>query len=137
LTKKVKKKRSAPQNAFLRDIARKLNDHIQQSGKSKAEAARELGISKQRLHQYLEEGAMPESDFLCEVSKRWSLDFEYRGWSFGSAAFKTAKGSENIHAEQLSLFDKPQILRNEKWEVRVQRRNPRSFDLSIEIKLVS
>lgn len=123
--------------AFLHDIALKLRDHIRKSGRSNAEASRDLGISKQRLQQYLDEDAMPESGFLCEVSKQWNLDFTYRGWSFGSAAFKGAKGPRAAAQEQLRLFDTPQVLRNEKWEVRVHRRNPKSLELSIEIKLVS
>jgi len=129
--------RSNAQTAFLRDVATKLTAHIALTKKRKIDAARELGISKQRLHKYLKGEMMPGSDFLCQVARKWNLEFEYRRVKFGAAAFEAVLPVAKGQADQLVLFDTQQVLSNEKWEVRVHRRRPGHVDLSIEIKIVS
>jgi transcriptional regulator with XRE-family HTH domain len=130
-------KRSQAETAFRRDIAAKLRDYIQRNVKSQAQAARELGISRQRLQKYLQREMTPRSDFLCDVAQKWNLEFIYRGRPFAAGAFKTVPRAKVGSEWQLSLFDKPQVLRNDEWEVRVHRKSPKSLDLSIEIRLVS
>lgn len=131
------RKRSQSELAFRRDIAQKLGDYIQRNNKSKAQAARELGISRQRLQKYLEKEMTPKSDFLCDATQKWNLEFAYRGRSFAAGAFKKPPAVKGRSEAQFSLFDKPQVLRNDEWEVRVHRKSPKSLDLSIEIRLVS
>ena len=123
--------------AFRRDIAEKLKDYIQRNFQSQAQAARDLRISRQRLQKYLHRQMTPGSDFLCDVAQRWNLEFMYRGRLFAAGAFKTAPQANADSRPQLSLFDKPQVLRNDQWEVCVHRKGPKSLDLSIEIRLVS
>ena|SRR6266478_3478472 len=132
-----KRRRSAAQDALLRDIARKLSDHISRNRLQKADAAAELGITKQRLHKYLRAEMVPGADFLCQVAEKWNLEFSYRRHSFGATAFRKDQGALKVGWEQLELFDQPQVLKNDRLEVKVHRRTPKSLDLSIEIRLVS
>lgn len=132
----VKNRRSTADQAFLRDIAKKLGDYIREKKMSKAAAARALGISRQRLQKYLDKEMLPGANFLCRVSEKWKIQFVYKGNGFASTAFKVPHATK-VASEQLKLFDKPQILRNDKWEVRVHRRGPSGLDLAIEIRLVS
>jgi hypothetical protein len=130
---------SPDERAFRKDVASKLEAYISKKFKSKTAAARALGISKQRLHKYLTAAMTPKSDFLCMVARKWKLRFRYRRVLFGAGAFRSsplAVTSSSI-GDQLGLFDIPQVLRSRKLEVTIHRKNPRSMNLSIEIKLVS
>ena len=122
---------------FRRDIATKMDEYIRRHKKSQAQAARELGISRQRLHRYLKRLMTPKSDFLCTVALKWNLEFTYRGRSFAAGAFKKPPGTKRVDLVQGELFKTPQIFRNDEVEIRIERKNPKGFNLSIEIRQVS
>ena len=122
---------------FRRDVATKIDAYIRQNKKTKAQAARELGISRQRLHRYLKRLMTPKSDFLCAVAKKWSLEFTYKGSSFAASAFINKQSVKAVAPSQLELFKRPQVFRNSQVEVRIQRMGSGNFDLSIEIKQIA
>ena len=85
------KKKKQNREEFRSEIAAKLSEHIRRNGMRKADAARALGISRQRLHSYLKKKMTPSSDFLCDVAQKWDIEFIYRGRSFAAGAFKEAR----------------------------------------------
>lgn len=85
-------RKSQSSEEFRAEVARKFQDAIDHRFSSVAEAANDLGISRQRLHKYLRGDAIPQADLLLMAMKRWRLRI-------------ICFGSEFSHTEQLTVVD--------------------------------
>ncbi len=90
-----------------------------------AAAAKDLKISRQRLHSYTSGKSLPGAVFIDMVNARWNLNL------LGSAS-TSKKASGQAQHSQLDLFHSPMILRNDQVEVVVKRKG---VGLIAEIKI--
>ena len=128
---------TAAEDDFRREISGKMTDYIRRHyDGSQAKAAAGLKISRQRLHSYLKVKMTPKTQFLHQVCTEWGLEFSYHGINFSADAFKLPQRGA-APSEQMGLFDIPQVLGNEQWEVEVHRKSANRFDLSIRVRAAS
>jgi transcriptional regulator with XRE-family HTH domain len=92
--------RAHPSTEVKAEISKKLQMAIESRYSSVAEAADDLGVSRQRLHRYLRAEAVPHADFLLLAMKRWDLKLNCFGAEFSHADVPAVTPDEN----QLSLF---------------------------------
>jgi transcriptional regulator with XRE-family HTH domain len=85
------------------EIAKKFQRAIERRFSSVAEAADDLGISRQRLHNYLRGEAIPQADLLLFAMKRWDLTLNCFGAEFSQVDAPLPVTDEN----QLLLFSEP------------------------------
>lgn len=118
-------------------VAREFRRVIDQRYPSAAKAAADLGITRQRLQNYLERKATPHSDLLLLAMKKWGIKLRCFEVEFSESAFREKTAEELLPAPQLSLFDEPLSLRNDRLEVRLARKPAGVLKISLEVKLVS
>ena len=118
------------------DIAKALR-HAMMDRKfsSVAAAAKDLGVSRQRLHAYLSKKATPHADVLLIAMKKWGMRLRCLDTEFKCDALVRPTRQRPAHPLQLDLFDEPSILQNEIVQVRVGRKQADSLRLTLEIKL--
>jgi transcriptional regulator with XRE-family HTH domain len=97
------------------ELARQLRQQFAQKltavhgGKPRwqAGAARQLGISRQRLHQYLSQRATPSFEVLRKAAVTWNLTFELDGIDLGPMLRSSpppAPRPNSLPPQQLRLF---------------------------------
>jgi DNA-binding phage protein len=105
--------------------------------KSEQAAARDLGISRQRLKKYLDRKMTPKADVLLAAMVTWNLKIVHEGVIF-SARLSQSK-PKAAPPEQLSLeyFDEPQVLRDGKRnvEVKVSRKRTDMLEFAVKVRL--
>ena len=88
---------------FRKEVARTFREAIQERFSSDAEAALDLGISRQRLHKYLRGSATPQADLLLFAVKRWNLTIRCDGGEFCRVPVERINLPPLV--EQLRLFE--------------------------------
>ena len=123
---------------FRGEVAKKFALAIQ--GKSKAQAAEEIGVSRQALYQYLNSRATPKGDVLRRACVKWGITLDYRGMRLSEDQFKKSVPKQDQDEMQLSLLDALNVLRDRNLTVRVERKGPTAqgeaptLELTIAIK---
>lgn len=105
-----------------------LDAFLKAKGLTQAEAARRIGISKQRLNAYLreEKPARPEVEVLYFLCVSWGFTFEYRGYIISGATLEgvPVPAPQDV-AQQMPLdFDRQFKLTNEAGEISVTVKRP-------------
>ena len=122
---------------FRRQLSEQLRQAIGTKRGAQAGAARELGISPQRLNQYFNGTAFPKFDVLARAKKRWNLTFEYGGVEVPESAFDVKPAVVRTAPEQLDLFEAPQLVRYKDLAVKIQAQRGEGLRLTLEVRRAS
>jgi transcriptional regulator with XRE-family HTH domain len=98
-----------------------------------AQAAKSLGMSRQRLSSYTTGKSFPGADVIDMILEKWHLDLLGTGGSVGA---KRAAGKAK--SQQVGLFDKPVTLTNDQMTLVIERKGPGiefRFEVSARAKL--
>lgn len=122
---------------FRAEIARVLSRVIGEERGAQAQAARQLGISRQALNLYLARKATPSSAILGRACALWpplsfSVDQDHITITMDSSSFK-APHPQSLPPTQLLLFDAISEVDNQQLEVKVLKRGVNSIDLKVSI----
>lgn len=82
-------------------------------------AARALGISRQRMHTYLNTRATPPADVLATACSKWNFSVFFRGQRFTAESFRTPAAPEPPPPPQLALYE---TLRRSQRDLRIKVR---------------
>lgn len=125
---------------FRRQLSDQLRRAIGTSRGEQSRAARELGISRQRLNQYIHGAAFPKFDILARVAKHWNLRFEYGGVELPESALNAVQVRADAAEQpprQLDLFASPQVLQYNDVTIRIQAQKREALHLMIDVKRAS
>lgn len=119
----------AKPSAFRRAACLALRGAMEAKGLRPAAAARDLGISRQRLNTYLRGKVTPSAAVLAAACSRWDFSIDFRGYRFSSGSFRQPTAGASAEAVQLALYD---TLRRSQRALRVRvRRVPNGVQLTI------
>ncbi len=118
-------------------VAREFHRIIDERFPSAAKAADDLGISRQRLQKYLDGEATPHSDLLLLAMKKWGIRLQCFDVEFSQSSFQAKTAEEAPRPPQLSLFDEPVALQNERVELRLARKAGGILKVTVAVKLAS
>jgi hypothetical protein len=106
---------------------------------SESAAADDLGISRQRLSQYLKCRMTPKSDVLLVAAWKWNLSIEFEGKTFGLTKGRRRPPAQVTGQLTFDYFDEPCVLHNDdgKVEVKLSRKKSDRLALELEIQLAS
>jgi len=120
---------------FRREVARKLADAISRQGLKRVQAAKELGISRQALHQYLAGRSTPRGEVLARAVAKWDIELEYRGGKFAAAAFQVRSAGATPEAVQMGLFEALQRLEDGNLAVKISSKRQGVLELKLQVRL--
>jgi transcriptional regulator with XRE-family HTH domain len=120
------------QAAYRAEVARTLRRAI--GTKKQAEAARELGISRQLLNLYLREKATPKPALLAKACKKWGMKFSYAGIEIPGNATYADNGQLRPNPVQLSLFQAIDTLRDADIAVKIDAKQSDTVRLKLELR---
>jgi hypothetical protein len=83
-------------------------------------AARELGVSRQTFHSYLN-GALPRRKTLNRAVHMWDLKLDLGRYSFGKGAFEQGRGKTVPVPSQPMLWEALDSVREEDLQVSIKR----------------
>jgi len=137
--------RSALNREFLAEISHQLREGLcrrdqlaRREGKryTRADAARDLNVSRSSLQFYLAGTHTPSSDVLRRAMELWGIELTYRDRKLTVLDLQAVSGADRPRAPefvQLSLWDSIKGLDNEALSVKVERKGPQSITLRVEI----
>jgi hypothetical protein len=127
----------AQREEFRAEFAAQLRVHIKQRFSSDAAAAKDLGISRQRLQKYMERAMTPGADFVFSVMSRWKIPVRFGGTKFTASGFRPRPRTRPEVDRQLEfdLIDMPQILKNKTIQLKAVRRSDSILRVMLDIKL--
>ena len=108
-------------------IGRTVKAYVSAHFKSSAAAAKDLAVSRQRLHSYTSGKSLPGADFFEMLAAQWKLNLLDTRPKTES---KRSPGKPD--GAQMDLFSSPIIVRNDQIEVVVKRKGA---GLVAEIKI--
>lgn len=120
--------------AFRREVAAKFREAMKERRFDQTMAARDLGITKQAMSQYLAEKSTPQGEILARACARWNLTLKYRNAEFGRGAFATQATNAAPEVLQMDLFREPQVFANNHLEVTVSRAHKFALQVTIKMK---
>jgi hypothetical protein len=100
-----------------------------------AKAAKNLGISRQRLFSYTSAKALPRAPILDLILEKWDLDLLGKNRSRVRVTSKRIAESQPV---QRSLFDSPVTLKSDELKVVIRRKGPRlvaSIEISADVEI--
>jgi hypothetical protein len=103
-------------------VATRILDHIAEKfGNNRAEAAKSLGMTRQRLFSYTSGKALPRPQVFDLILQKWNLDL------LGEKYSRASGGSKHPHTQpaQRLLFEGPLTLMSEEMKVVITRKGPR------------
>jgi DNA-binding phage protein len=121
---------------FCAEVAAKFKEAIAARRISKAQAARDLGISRQMLYEYLSATSMPRHQVLERACTSWNLQLNYKDFLVTAQSFK--KPSQPISGRvpvQLDLLAAVRALRDQDLDVHILRKDATRVELCIELRL--
>lgn len=137
--------RHAPDREFLAEVSQKLREALRCrdvaarcSGKryTRADAAKELGVSRASLQFYLAGDHMPSTDVLRRAMDIWGIELTYRQRKLTVIDLESTvqkSAGPSVKPVQLSLWDSIKRLENGALTVRVEKKSPQSLTLQLEI----
>jgi transcriptional regulator with XRE-family HTH domain len=129
-----RRKISDDDRRFRGDIADLLGKQMKKRNLNQTEAAKELGITKQALSQYLLEKVTPQAEILAHICAKWDVTIPYKGKEFGRKAFRVEERLEKPEIAQMDLFKEPQRVENDRVVVILSRSKQATLEISIQLK---
>jgi transcriptional regulator with XRE-family HTH domain len=126
---------------FRAEIAQKFKEAIATLRISKAQAARDLNVSRQMLYEYLGQKSTPKHSVLRRACVAWNLELDYKGLIVNSSAFPPAITPRvaDVHGPwqlDLDLQTAIEHLRDEDLLVRILRKDNGRIELRVELKFL-
>jgi len=121
-------------------IARKFTEAIKALRISKAQAARDLEVSRQMLYGYLKGKSLPKREVLQRACSAWNLELNYRTLIVNRNSFSQVRTNvEAVRPVQLKLDLQEAIenLRDEDLAVRILRKTNGRVELQVNVKFGS
>lgn len=123
---------------FRLAFRRALLDFLADKGLTQAEAARHIGISKQRFNGYCREKkpAHPEAEVLYFLCAKWGFSFEYRGYTISAATLEgvPVPAPASVPQQMAIDFERQFKLTNQAGEISVTVKRPSGrIELSLSI----
>jgi transcriptional regulator with XRE-family HTH domain len=115
-------------------VARQFGSAMRKRDLNQTLAAKELGITKQALSQYLREKATPQGDILARACAKWGITLRYRDTQFTRGAFGSAEAKAPSDVLQLDLFREPQVFENQHLVLTVSRAHKSTLQVTIRMK---
>lgn len=104
-------------------------------GRSQAEAASEIGVTRQALNQYLNRKTTPQGDILARACAKWGIaTLKYRGVDVKASAFRAIETKPQPDALQLDLLREPIRLENNDVVVTLRRSRRETLQVTIQMK---
>jgi hypothetical protein len=126
---------SARREKLRQEIKAKFDAMLQHTGMSIAEAAKQVGVSREAFRGYLkEEPAIPSADVLLAACDRWDLTIQYAGRDF-RVAQPGPPSDRRAQPVQLTLFDAIHELVDESVDVKIRRKSAGKATGRIELML--
>jgi len=119
---------------FRTEVARRFRSAMQKRGLNQTEAARELGVTKQALSQYLREKTTPQGEILARACAHWGITLRYRDAQFTHGAFGSAEAPAASDMLQLDLFSEPQVFENQHLVLTLARSRKSTLQVTIRMK---
>lgn len=99
-------------------VGRALTEYVAGHFESSAAAAKDLGISRQRLHSYMSGRSLPRADVLDLLARKWTLGLLGTRSAMGAGSRRTSSSF------QMGLFRSPLVFHSEDVEVVVRKKGP-------------
>ena len=137
--------RTVPNREFLAEISHQLragllrrDELARKDGKryTRVDAATDLNVSRASLQFYLAGVHTPSSDVLRRAMELWGVELTYRGRKLTVLDLESPLQAERPVAAQpiqLLLWDSIKGLENDALSVKVERKDPQSITLQVEI----
>lgn len=122
--------------AFRLEVATRFREAINQRHLTIGEAALDLGVSRQSLHQYLAGKTAPKGPVLHQACRKWGITLDYKGLKLGASAFQE-RAQRPVKQQQQLLFDALTALSNDNLRIKLTRKDAHSVHLDVEIKFAS
>src|SRR5579871_3555972 len=90
-------------DSLRQEIGRKFAEAINALRISKARAARDLGVSRQMLYEYLNGKSLPDHTKLERACTAWNLELNYKTVTVTAKSFPKPSGPPLRPTEQLKL----------------------------------
>jgi transcriptional regulator with XRE-family HTH domain len=120
---------------FRNEIAGKFKDAIAALRISKAQAARDLGISRQMLYEYLSGKSLPKHTVLERACTFWHLELNYKDFLVTSTAFSKASAVPRATTPiQLDLLTAVEALRDEDLDIKILRKGSGRIELRVGLR---
>lgn len=99
-----------------------------------SQAAKDLGVSRQALYGIRRGDYCPSLALIQRACEAWKLEFTFRGVRIGKTTLQAGKKA-NSPAEQLTLFDAVEMLKNQQLEVIDTKRVEGAVELVLRVRL--
>jgi hypothetical protein len=118
-------------------IAARIQDYIAREFENNStKAAKDLGISRQRLFSYTSSKTLPRPPMFDLILQKWGLNLLGKR-PRGASTFNRTM-AQDFRPEQPSLFDKPITLKSDELRVVIKRRGPHivaSIEISTDVEI--
>jgi transcriptional regulator with XRE-family HTH domain len=134
-----------PNREFLAEIAHQLQEGLRHRGQlaheegkryTRADAARDLNVSRASLQFYLAGKHMPSSDVLRRAMELWGIELVYRHRKLTVVDLQSQTEDSALSrpkSVQLELWESIKTLESDAISVRVEKKSPQSITLQVQI----
>ncbi len=122
---------------FCKEIAKKFGEAIASRRLSKAQAARDINVSRQMLYEYLKGNSLPRHEVLQRACVAWGLTLNYKGLLVSVDAFRQPPvDTLKPRSEQLDLKLEEALdqLHDEDIGIRILRKENGRVELQVELR---
>lgn len=125
------------QLALRKEVARVFRDAMIARKLTVTAAARELGVSRQSMHKYLNGAVTPRADIVRKACSSWGMTMNVYGLVLSASDFGTPGGPRTVGPIQMSFSDMLRSLRDRNLEIKIVRAVGGSLELNVKIKFAS
>ena len=119
----------------MAQVARKLRRTMTENHWDVRAMARELGVSRASLYNYLNKDDLPRMEILRRGHKKWGWELKYRNYPLDDSVFETLPKETPPPLESQIPLPFIEGLRNEDIEVlAVTPRKPNAVEVSLRIR---
>ncbi len=121
---------------LAREVGGKFAEALTRLKLSKVAAAKQIGVSRQMLYEYLKGRSLPGDDILGVACKEWGLKIDYKGFILDSKSLATKAAPTGTITKQLHLDLQKALdtLTQEDLGIRLERKQNGTLELRIEVK---
>ena len=117
----------------------KLRQAIEDRGLSVAAAAKELGVCRQSLYNYLSGHTTPGGNLVRTACQKWAIALDHNGFHVDASCFPGPQLEASPLAEQLQLplMEAIQNLADENVTINIRRKDSGSVTFEVQLKFGS
>ncbi len=125
---------------FRKEVAKCFREALEERNLSVAAAAKQLGVTRQAFHKYLNGKMTPNGHVLARAVTQWDLKINYKNQPFGRGAFQGGEAEQpKSSPEQLHLFSEPREIDepDNGVSLKISPRGTDAIDIRLRLKLTS